>query len=500
MKKLEHTLDARKMAKAAQSQAVDDLKEKRLVCVEGTERFDFIDGSHCNMSAKRASAVIRDHIEATRREAWLSAGDSVDELEPMGNKWHKQVAAEIISHVMSRCVVSAAFDSVSGLAQGIVTLDTARVLIRKAVLPVEPNKGGWDNLRRFFESLFGVGEDPRGEEALHAVYCLLRAKLKQMRGPASARGSCPMLVLVGPPSTGKSLFASLCSQMLGQRGCIDPSGERNGWNDACLAHPVLFYDEASREEHEFNSGMSRPKFAEEFKRMEYGAAATIATRGQTARSLPAVWLWIRALNPDSRAAILQTPTPKENGMFDKLILCMCHPPIVPKSGLEGHEDREERWSILSAELPAFAHYLLHEFETKGMEKKWIRDATGREYRNQCPPFHHPEVLDLLEGSENDGAKLALTKAYLAEYPPQGEFTAGVLYSQASTAAAGNSYSTNEQAKALCQQVKSAEALGRLLSKLAEDPEGEGRATVTRKKRNNRSFYLYTPAAQPQPAG
>ena len=217
--------------------------------------------------------------------------------------------------------------------------------------------------------------------------------------------------------------------------------------------------------------------------MEYTTCATIATRGKSAKAVPAVWLTIRSLNPDSRAALLQTPSPNENGMSDKLILVNFHAATVPLAGKEDPDSKHKRMEILRGELPCWAYWLLNDFP-KSRNKEWIMQGSGQEYRNQVPAFHHPEVMKLLGSSENDNSKKQVLLSYLKYYlkSQKPEFRSSDLYAEALS---DTNQDGADTAKTFCKIFKSAESVGRILSNIAKDPDDD---TLTAVKKGNVNYY------------
>jgi hypothetical protein len=375
----------------------------------------------------------------------------------------------------------------SGWSTGITKWDGETFLVRRGLAPVTPKKGKWKELRTMIETFFGRhAEDPHYEIQIHAFYCLVRAKLLQMNSTDNQRGSCPMLVVMSEPDTGKSFTLRLLASLLGgTERTVDPSKDKNGWSDSCLSSPVIFYDEASREEFNFSGGMNREKFAEFFKGMEYSSHAEIAKRGCTARSWPAVWLWARALNTNSRAAILQTPIPSENAMDDKLILARVYRAEMPFPDKEDPETRAKRLNLLKGQLPAFSHWLLEEFPKERIEKL-LKAPNGKPYRNETHPSIHPYVLEVLTNSENDSAKAIILANFLGDELTtlKQQFTAGEILAEASRL--GTSGLGLSEAQAVLRIFKSAEAIGRTLSKMSSDPD----SGITRHTSGSTNRYEY----------
>jgi hypothetical protein len=293
--------------------------------------------------------------------------------------------------------------------------------------------------------------------------------------------------MMGEEGSGKTLLMRIIAQLLGQTEItVDPSAECNGWTDQRLCSPVLFYDEASASPYEFSGGIPRGRFAEEFKRFEYTQAADIASRGKTAVKLPAVWFWARALNPDSPAAIMQTPIPSENGMSEKLILAKIYKGVLPLDGKEDQKSREDRLKIIESQIPAFAQWLLNDFQ-KQMRPEWISRSDGTEYRNQAPPFFHPEVLNALSYSDNDESKALVVRSFLMNCSslPFGDFSAGMLFSYAMERSQETD-PADAYARAFIRTLDSAVKLGRTLSSMAASGDGE----ISRAPKGKTNYYRF----------
>ncbi|MDB4546954.1 hypothetical protein OAF44_01470 [Akkermansiaceae bacterium] len=461
--------------------------ENFLVCTEGKERYWTADGQNNDMSNQRVIAFLEDEIRKRYRQKTEKLKSP---LPPLAKGKPTELAGQIKKKVLCRNVIKEALEFMPGWPTGITKWDGETFLVRRGLAPLTPKEGKWKELRTMIETFFGRHtEDSHYETQIHAFYCLMRAKLLQMNSTDNQRGSCPMLVVMSEPDTGKSFILRLLALLLGgTERTVDPSKEKNGWSDSCLSSPIIFYDEASREEFDFSGGMNREKFAEFFKGMEYSSHAEIARRGYTARSWPAVWLWARALNTNSRAAILQTPIPTENAMDDKLILAQVYRAEMPFPDKEDPETRAKRLNLLKGQLPAFSHWLLNEFQ-KEMNDDFLKRPNGEPYRNETHPSIHPDVLEVLTSSENDSAKSITVENYLRAYPAEELFTAGQLLAEANRLA--SDMDSLPETKALMKMFKSGLSLGRTLSQMSDDPD----SGITRHPSGNTNRYEYEPSVK-----
>lgn len=471
-------------------QIVAELSDENfLVCTEGKERYWTADGQNNDMSNQRVSAFLEKEI---KERYHLKTEKLKTKLPQIADDRVRELVGKIRKTALCRNIIKEALEYMPGWPTGITKWDGETFLVRRGLAPVVPKKGKWKELKIMIETFFGRhAKDPHYEHQLHAFYCLMRAKLLQMKSSDSQRGSCPMLVVMSEPDTGKTFILSLMASLLGgTERTVDPSKEKNGWSDSCLSSPVIFYDEASREDFDFSGGMNREKFAEFFKGMEYSSHAEIAKRGNTARSWPAVWLWARAVNTNSRAAILQTPIPSQDGMDDKLILARVYRAEMPFPNKEDPETKERRSNLLKGQLPAFAYWLKYEFPNERIDEL-LKAPNGKPYRNEAHPSIHPDVLEVLTNSENDSAKAIVLANFLGDELTtlKQQFTAGEILAEATKL--GFNGLGNAEAQAVLRIFKSAEAIGRTLSQMSNDPD----SCITRHPSGNTNRYEYEPSAK-----
>ena len=191
-----------------------------LVCVQKSERFECVSLPHSDMTQLRVKATLGTLITNRLREYSKKNGTEIT----INNRRRLATIQTILQKVMTDNIVDEAFDKVSGWPKGIIEYGQQKFLVRKEIEPVDPRSGNWDELRKLFETGFGLNTDERGEEQLHAFYSLVRAKLLQMRAgfPIAVRALCwfwsarkiqekPSLVPVeSSAGAGRKSYRSLC--------------------------------------------------------------------------------------------------------------------------------------------------------------------------------------------------------------------------------------------------------------------------------------------------
>ncbi|MBK1854990.1 hypothetical protein JO972_08465 [Verrucomicrobiaceae bacterium 5K15] len=162
----------------------------------------------------------------------------------------------------------------------------------------------------------------------------------------------PMVVLAGKRKSGKSLLAFITTQLFGGRSS-NPMTAWSGslpWNDNLLAAELLLIDDAAAS----TDPRARKAFGSRFKESIYAANVEINTRRQTSISMRPVWRVMVCCNetPENLSVI----PPLEDGIEDKIMLLKVST-VTPPMPACTPEERDDFAAALTAELPAFMHFL-----------------------------------------------------------------------------------------------------------------------------------------------
>jgi len=248
-----------------------------------------------------------------------------------------------------------------------------RVLVTHSPQLIKPVSGKWNSLCLFLEELLG---DEQKEWLLGWLHWALAALY------ANRYRAGQVVVLCGPRDSGKTLLASLITEMLGGRsasplayltGKTDFNGELAG-----AVHLLIDDDWAD----------SDPRVRRQFGAhlRGYVAARTqrLHPKNKQALSITPLWRVSMLLNDDPSSL---TVLPQlEESIQDKITLLKATKAALPAD--DDDPDREEKiWRCFTAELPALVYYLLHEYR--------VRDE-WRNARFGLTAMHNPAVLELIE--------------------------------------------------------------------------------------------------------
>lgn len=169
---------------------------------------------------------------------------------------------------------------------------------------------------------------------------------------AGVHSPAPMMVLAGPPNTGKSLLAWIATKLLGGR-VGHPFTAWTGrlpWNDDLIGAELLLIDDsvATINIH------SRREFAARFKEAIFGAEVQMLKRHASAISVRPVWRVMVCCNdnPESLAII----PPIDDDLADKVsILRVAR--VTPPVDTSTPEGKRQLQEMVVAELPRFARLL-----------------------------------------------------------------------------------------------------------------------------------------------
>ncbi|MEI6071347.1 MAG: hypothetical protein WCS31_06120 [Verrucomicrobiae bacterium] len=259
----------------------------------------------------------------------------------------------------------------------------------------------------FFADLLGRGQNDHAQIQLVTFIGWLRHFRTALRNhqqhlPGQA------LALVGPTNCGKSLAQSLITLMAGGRG-QDASlfllGQSD-FNKELWAAEHLFLDddklgEDGRESHAVRDRLKKLTVANQFN---------MHAKGRDAVGFRPIWRVTISANLDDESINVLPPVDETFG--GKIIYLMCHEPPEPFS--DGTDaGRAEFWDRLTAAIPAFL---------ASVDSCEIPEDR-RDSRFYVKEFHHPEVLEAINGAAPEAPLGELIDRWAAAAHPTEPFEA-----------------------------------------------------------------------------
>lgn len=195
----------------------------------------------------------------------------------------------------------------------------------------------------------------------------LRLELLHRRifGGEDVRRNAPILVLCGPPDAYKSFIqGNVIAPLFGGRQA-DPSRYLTGatnFNGELIASELLSMGDSPLG----TSGAERQKLGEYIKKTIGQADQTLEMKGLDAvGAVFPLWSFVWTIN-DDKNNLMQLPQMVE-GVVDKLVVLHTNPVLLTDENGEplrtdDLDDYTRFGESVQAQLPAFVHFLLHEFE------------------------------------------------------------------------------------------------------------------------------------------
>ena len=293
-----------------------------------------------------------------------------------------------------------AIDFAGGLAGhpcGTVQAGGRTMLVTEQRTRIEPAAGEWPRIRALLKDLLAGETEPEAEVQWHTVLawcqCFLRSLESRVRRPGQA------LVLAGARGCGKSFLLKILTRLFGGRAAspFDYMTGRTPFNAQLFGAEVLAIDDAPAS----TDFRARRSLGGNIKAMIYSNSHMCHPKGRTAIDLAPLWRIVVCVNAEPEA--LQVLPHFDESLEDKLIVFRCQ-----KADIPDHETMEERQALEAAylaELPAFAHYLLHGYSLP---------ASYHDRRNGVASFRHPEIEAQVNALSPENALLRIIVAHYGQ--------------------------------------------------------------------------------------
>lgn len=272
----------------------------------------------------------------------------------------------------------------AGHDKGVFVGDDATVLVtRSAKLPV-PEKGEWNTIQRVLEGLFS------GPDALAHFYGWLKVAVEaRMAGVLIPGQAC---VFAGPAGCGKSLIQhQVITPLLGGRCCKPMQyllGKTMFNKDLTRAEHWIMEDEKSE-----TDIRGRRAFGTSIKEVTVNRLHRLHAKGRDAQiSLPLFVRLTISLNHEPENLVVLPPL--DDSIRDKLMLFRVYK--RHDFDADGPEENKRFNEALRREIPAFAWWLIHEWEI-APELKDVRFGV-KEYGDK-------EIIEVLDQAAPEFALL-----------------------------------------------------------------------------------------------
>lgn len=271
----------------------------------------------------------------------------------------------------------------AGHPVGSYDVEGKRVLVTSAAKHIQPVPGPWDTLEALLRGMLipdpDADVDSVGESQLCIFYSWLKVAVLSLR--ANKRRPGQVLVIAGPPACGKSLVQNLITKLFGGRSAKPYqylSGATQFNSELFHAEHLMIEDEAAS----FELRVRRALGAN-LKGLVVNSSQRCHPKGREALTLYPIWRATVTLNDEAESLMVLPPL--DESLQDKLTLFRAYRKEMPMptSTLEEWAEFSDR---LTADLPGFLHYLIHQ---------WQIPTDMIDSRYGVKHFHHPELLAMM---------------------------------------------------------------------------------------------------------
>lgn len=315
---------------------------------------------------------------------------------------------------------------------------------------IEGKVGDPSPVEDFIADLLGRGQDEFALTQLHTFAGWLKHFRSALRNHEKHQPG-QALALVGPPNCGKSLLQSiitLCAGGRGQDASLYLLGD-SVFNKELWGAEHLFLDDDKLGD----NGRESHAVRDRLKKLTVANVFNMHAKGKDAVGFRPIWRTTISANLDDES--INVLPPPDESFGDKIIYLKCYPPARPfHDGSD--EGRARFWESLTGALPAFLD------DVDSFEAPEDRRAS----RFYVREFHHPDVLEAINGASPEGPLGELIDQWLSdrrEVEPI-EKEASELFQMLRDA---NPYT-------LSGYTKSPRHLGHQLSRLSRLPRWKGR--------------------------
>jgi hypothetical protein len=318
--------------------------------------------------------------------------------KPQGNEPISQVEEKMCEIHSSRDVRFAG--AVAGHKVGLIEGKSGRILVTNGPEIVKPASGDWPTIKEFMTSLFG-------EVQVAYVYGWLKCSYKALASGEFTPGQA--LAIAGKRGNGKSFFQNhIVTPILGGRHAMPyryMSGGTTFNADLIGSEHLVIEDETSSA----TDIRSRRNFGEKIKSVVANETQSSHGKNKDACTVAPFWRLTITLNDEPEDLMILPPL--VDGLADKISMFKSR----KASNLVAQEDRPEFLEKVISEMPAFVHYLVHDY---------VIPEDIRESRWGVKAYQHPDVLIALDELAPETKLDSLVKAVLfgINQPYQTDFT------------------------------------------------------------------------------
>ncbi|VGO22317.1 DUF5906 domain-containing protein [Pontiella sulfatireligans] len=282
--------------------------------------------------------------------------------------------------------------ALAGYQEGFYETDGLRFLVSQSPCMVNPVKGDWEVLRKTFDAV--LGDDAHDQRPF--CFGWLQVAVKALRAGLFVPGQC--LAIAGPAGSGKSLLQNLITVMLGGRSAKPYQFMTGGTafnSELFQTEHLMIEDEAPASDYR-----SRRKLGTQIKQITVNETQRLHAKGREAVTVRVLWRLSITLN-DEPEDLHVLPT-IDSSLEDKLILLRAYKRTLPMP-TDSQEQKKAFWDALMASVPAFLHWLIHDFV---IPSELVSERFGVRH------FHHPALVASLIEMSNETEFLALIDRYI----------------------------------------------------------------------------------------